>query len=211
MLVFQSAPSHSVNRDLFALVEESIRNANSTVRLQDPEILHKYVEYGYLGLSEAAFQAYFDSYETIVCPPEVQVWVDRFSDRIQWKRASGILAGANRSFPEAKVAVMLDGPAHDHRSWFHELAHIVFRTIPEGTARALTCVASAAYPTVASPAIEGELCLKINSRFCAFNHGGPEGEDHEVLAILFAEFCSGFKLRPDVRRQLERIIDFYRL
>jgi hypothetical protein len=135
--------------------------------------------------------------------------VGRFSDRIQWKRASGIVAGANRSFPDAKVAVMLDGA--DDPSWFHELAHIVFRTIPEGTARALTCAALSVYRTVTSPAIEGELCLEIENRLGAFNHGGPEGADHEVLAILFAEYCSGFKLDPDVRRRLERIMDFYRV
>ena len=102
---------------------------------------------------------------------------------------------------------MIEGA--ENRSWFHELAHIVFRTIPKREREALTCAVAAVYPTVPSPAIEDELCLKIKNRLCAFTHGGPKGEDHEILAIVFAEHCGGFKLDNDVRRRLERIIAFY--
>jgi hypothetical protein len=205
----RSIPTHAVDRDLFAFVEDSIKHARDTVLVREPETLLRLSNAGYLGFGEDAFRDYLKTYETITCPHEVEVWAKRFPDRIEWKRASGFLAACNRSFPELGIALMTDD-AHP-RSWFHEMAHIVFRHIPKPRREALTCATAAIYPTVSSPADESELCLKIGDHLAAFNHHGAEGEDHEVLAIVFAEHCCGFKLHRDVRRQLERIIEFYAL
>jgi hypothetical protein len=96
-------PVHPLSHDLLALVEESIRNASDTVTSRDPEILQRLAASGYLGFSETAFRAYLETYETVTCPPEVKVWVDRLPDEIQWKRATGFVAGVNRSFPDLGI------------------------------------------------------------------------------------------------------------
>lgn len=177
-------------------------------------------------LTKEAFLAYFETFDEVRCPSDVQKWVDRFhvSD-LRWRRPSKFMMtqmeqGRGKAYP--LLTTVFIGETAMSRTWFHELGHLVYSRLEKELVSRLVLAAREHFPVVSSERVPVAIdtstmkptavlkgsYLKINGMLCGLDHSGPgaDGENDELWAILFAEYCEGSELPLKIRAIVEEII-----
>ncbi len=177
-------------------------------------------------LTKEAFLTYFEAFDEIDCPHEVQRWIDRFTiSEIHWRRPSGVL---ETQIPQERgkayplLSTVFIGKKAGPATWFHELGHLLYQRIDKDITTALAQIARATYPVVSSDEVTDAVdpdtlektplpkgvYLNINGQYCGLDHSG-KGEDatnDELWAILFTEHCKGFDLPANLQTFLKGIL-----
>jgi hypothetical protein len=224
----------AIRKLLFRLVREALENAGDDKIRSAIGNFKAYEELrsqGYIArcddapedrLTRQALLEVFQSFEEIQCPPAVQKRLDELGvSGVRWRVAERFIH-QNQAEPLACTIFIKNPWTSQLSSWFHEMGHVLFHLGEDGScaeqrsgvsrekAARLAASAKLAYDIVASlatPPIPGEKCIQLaEGRAYGFTHHGPEGEDEELWAILFGEYCAWLELRPPVREIVEDII-----
>jgi hypothetical protein len=177
---------------------------------------------GYLSdeneLTDNAFLKYFNTFQDLACPAEIQNWATAFGIRgLRWKRAKDILSGESRCFAFVGVIVIRDGA--QLITWFHEFAHAAFSLIPPENVSKLSTLVRESYrvvrntdPDLEVPGMADGKYLEIrcsNGRVYSYfglDHSGADGEDDELWAAIFALYCDRFEFPPKILGAVDEII-----
>jgi len=177
-------------------------------------------------LTKEAFLTYFEAFDEIECPHEVQRWIDRFAiSEIHWRRPSGIL---ETQIPQERgkayplLSTVFIGKKAGLATWFHELGHLLHQRIDKDRTAALAQIARTTYPVVSSDEVSDAIdpdtlqttslpegvYLNINGQYCGLDHSGDSEDamNDELWAILFTEHCKGCELPSDIQVLVGQIV-----
>lgn len=218
---------------LFVFVREALSHPGGlfTTTRRNPKTIQELRALGFIephedSPTDTGYSAYFESFEPIEPPGEVQAWAERFRlTDIRWRRPSGVIKNQmpqqrGKAYPGLRTAFI--GDRAEATTWFHELGHIVYPRIDKGQIRRLATVARGCCPVVAADsvsnalgpatrqpsAMDSGLYLNVNGKYCGLDLSGKDEDaiDDEIWATLFAEHCTGFGLPQAVRAVLEEVI-----
>jgi len=205
-----SPVDRSLRKFLFLLVEDRISRGDGD------EILAKWRNHkdvpalrslGYIEgpnrLTDRAFSAFFQTFERIECPDEIQKCTTEYGiTGVQWRRAKGVFRqnirrahGHGVSYPTHKVVFIKDGA--DLPTWYHELGHIIFQSIKHDRERIERLALSAKELALSSnkiwdsPGIAEGSYILIDGRYLGLDHSGSDAVEDEIWAVLFERYHCG--------------------
>lgn len=183
-------------------------------------------------LTEAAFRKFFDDFELISCPTEIQRLSQNFKIEVEWRRPHGFIkdqfdpTGSGKAFPALRTVFIKEDATP--QTWYHEFAHVLYWCIKNNAelleiSKRLQETALNEYPVVTHeqmtpvlhpktrqevPPAPGRYVL-INGVYLGLDHSGDgaEGEADELWAVLFSEYQQGGVLKENVRALITELID----
>lgn len=204
---------------LFVLVRKALRTGEDhfDTKRRKPNVVLALRSVGFIESNEdsrtkQALLTYFETFETLNAPHEVQEWVDRFTiPELRRRRHSGLMKSQllqERGQTYPLFATVFIGEKAGLRKWFHELGHVVYRRIDKERMATLAVAAKKYFLVVSNDEVSNAidpammptttlpkgLYLKINWRSCGLDSKEEENTvNAEIWAILFSEYCGGFE------------------
>jgi hypothetical protein len=226
----------SERKFLFVMVRDSLRRSSDKIeaRHESNKHLPTLRSLGYVKddeVGEIAFQEYFDGYELVSCPTEMQRLLDLFKIEVQWRRPHGFIkdqfdtTGSGKAFPACRTVFI----AYDAtpQTWFHEFGHLLYwrlknkpdlleisKTLQEVALREYPVVTHEQMTLVIHPKTRDEVppapgrYILIDGRYFGLDHSGDgaDVEADELWAVLFTEYQMGRTLRQNVRVVVEELV-----
>lgn len=219
------------DRLLRRLTAKAITFRDDKLNLQgiDSQIVAQLREQGYLErledvITPKALLQYFEKLPKLNCPEEVQKRVEEFCKHPPiWRqpgRSVKLKYGYGLAFCDLNTIFVAHGA--DRKTYWHELAHLLFGKIRSELALKLSKVAQAEYDVLNADQITGAInprsgkreplpkgrYICVNGRYCGIDHSGAaeEQQSDEIWASLFAEYCAGDPLVETVQQIMEEIL-----